>query len=359
MSLIRFNANGFRNLDPLTLEPSAGLNYIVGPNASGKSSLLEAICLLGRARSFRTSHISHLIQTGEAELTIAGRVRGDDIRSVPIGIRISRSKREIHLDGKTLTSSSELFRTFPLLVIQPAGIALMEGPPKLRRQFLDFGAFHLDPSYLDQWRRYTKALNQRNSLLRHGRTKELTPWNHELSRYGIMIANARSRYVERLRPLFQNIGQRFFSDPNFDLRVQPGWDTSRPLSTILERDLGSDLRQGHTQSGPHKGDFSIHLNGKPVKAYLSRGQMKVLVYALLLSQSHVMEEQVGSSGCVLIDDVASELDDTNKNTLLDLLKDRITQYFITATDLKTIEQGMNRNETVFMVEKGRITQAKL
>ena len=96
-----------------------------------------------------------------------------------------------------------------------------------------------------------------------------------------------------------------------------------------------------------------------MKAYLSRGQMKVLVYALLLSQSHVMEEQVGSSGCVLIDDVASELDDTNKNTLLDLLKDRITQYFITATDLKTIEQGMNRNETVFMVEKGRITQAKL
>lgn len=357
MSLVTLDATGLRNLSPTTLEPGSGLNFFVGPNASGKTSLLEAIYLLGRARSFRTSQVNQLIRFGESALTVVGKVTATEPGAgVPIGIRIARGKREIHVGGRVVPSSAELLEAFPLLVIQPAGIALLEGAPKLRRQFMDFGVFHQNPAYLDIWRRYAKALSHRNALLRDGRANDLAHWNHELARYGIMIHEARSGYLERLKPFFQDIGGRFFSDPRFDLRVHAGWDTTRPLDGVLDSELAADLRYCHTQSGPHKGDFSILLENRPVKAYVSRGQMKLLVYALLLAQARLMEERVGTAGCVLIDDVASELDEHNKRILLELLRGRFTQFFITATARDIIEEGVSSDAAVFHIAQGRITE---
>jgi len=359
VTLVKLDATGLRNLHPLTLEPRPGINYLVGENASGKTSLLEAIYLLGRARSFRTSQINQLIQFDQPELTVVGKVAPQDqTATFPIGVRVARGKREIHVGGRIAQSSAELLQAFPLLVIQPAGIALLEGAPKLRRHFLDFGVFHHDSRYLDYWRRYTKALNHRNALLRSGKARELAPWNQELTRYGIMIHEARRGYLERLAPFFHEIGGRFFSDPRFELRIHAGWDVTRSLEFVLESDIAADLRYGHTQSGPHKGDFSILLNHRPVKAYVSRGQMKLLVYALLLAQSRLMEEQVGTAGCVLIDDVASELDEPNKRILLELLQGRLTQFFITATGREIIEEGVSDDAAVFQIAEGRITQAQ-
>lgn len=358
MSLVTLDATGLRNLSPTTLEPGTGLNFFVGPNASGKTSLLEAIYLLGRARSFRTTQVNQLIQFGAPALTVVGKVTASEPRAgLPIGIRIARGTREMHVGGRIASSSAELLEAFPLLVIQPAGIALIEGAPKLRRQFLDFGVFYQDPAYLAVWRRYAKALSHRNALLRNGRVSELAPWNHELARYGIMIHEARSNYVERLKPFFQEIGGHFFSDPRFDLRTLAGWDATRPLDGVLDSELAADLRYGHTHSGPHKGDFSIVLDHRPIKAYASRGQMKLLVYALLLAQARLMEERVGGAGCVLIDDVASELDARNKRMLLELLRGRLTQFFITATARDSIAAGVSSDAAVFHLAQGRITKA--
>ena len=358
MGLVSLQASGLRNLSPVAIEPKPGLNFIVGPNASGKTSLLEAIFLLGRARSFRTSTVHQLISFEEPSLRVVGKVGSPSgFGILPIGIEVSRISKEIHVGGRLAESSAELLEALPLLVIQPSGIALLEGAPKLRRHFLDFGVFHQDAGFLDCWRRYAKALNHRNSLLRNGRSRELAPWNHELARYGIMIHQARSQYCERLMPFFNEIGGRFFPDTCFELRIHAGWDLSRELSAVLEKDVEADLRYGHTRSGPHKGDFSVTLGNKPVKPYVSRGQMKLLVYALLLAQSRLMEERVGLAGCVLIDDVASELDNANKATLLRLLQDRLTQFFITATAQDLIAESISSDSAIFQIDHGRITQA--
>lgn len=357
MSLQKLDVLGLRNLEPLTIEPGPGLNYFIGPNASGKTSLLESIYLLGRARSFRTSSLNQLIQEGESRLRVSARVRAASLGSIPIGIELARGHRQIHLGGRPVRSSAELFGAFPLLVLQPSGVLLLEGPPKIRRNFLDFGVFLEDPGYLDLWRRYNKALHQRNALLRASRFRDLPAWNHELARYAIMIHESRQHYLDRLVPVFCSVSSRFFKGLTFDVRLIAGWDVECSLFDRLERDAESDARHGHTQSGPHKGDFAIHLDRRPVRGFVSRGQMKVLVYALLLAQSRLMEDRFGDSGCVLIDDVASELDQQNKHTLLELLSGRKTQFFITATERTELNDGQASDAACFQLAQGRIIQA--
>jgi DNA replication and repair protein RecF len=357
MSLVRLEVHDLRNIESASLRPSPGLNYIVGANASGKTSLLEAIYLLGRGRSFRTSQIGPLIRFGQPALTVSGLVAGESAASIPIGIRLGRGQRDIHLAGRSVQSSAELIRAFPVLVIQPAGIALLDGPPKQRRQFLDFGAYHQDSGYLDHWRRFGKALGQRNALLRENRLRELPPWNHEVARYGTIVADARREYAARLEPVFLDTARRFFPGLEFETRLQAGWDPAQALASVLEAETAADARLGYTQSGPHKGDFSIRLAGRPVRVYFSRGQMKLLVYALLLAQSRLLEETSGPAGCVLVDDVASELDEGNRDTLLGFLGQRRTQFFITATGRDMIEKGLGGTAALFRVEEGRVAQA--
>jgi DNA replication and repair protein RecF len=355
MSLAKIEISNVRNIETATLEPSPRLNFIFGANASGKTSLLEAIFLLGRARSFRTAQVNQLIRFGQAASTVGGRIRSEGGFLLPVGIQITRGQREIHLGGKKIQSSAELIRAFPVLVIQPASTTLLEDGPKYRRQFLDWGVFHAEHSFLDCWRRYIKALSQRNTLLREKRPGDLELWNHELARYGTIVADARQRYAERLRPFLQETAGRFFPGSRFEMQASAGWNEAKSLEFVLREEIPADLRYGYTQSGPHKGDFSISVDGRSAKAYLSRGQTKLLIYALLLAQSQLMEEGTASTGCVLIDDVASELDENNKQRLLGFLKERQSQFFITTT-AKPITEGVVDEEAAFIhVEHGRIT----
>lgn len=357
MTIAKLDASNIRNIETASIEPSPRLNFILGPNGSGKTSLLEAIHILGRARSFRSTQTGQVIRFQQDDLTVTGKVKaGDGLAPITIGVRLGRRKREIALAGTRLQSSAELIRAFPVLLIQPSSSALLEGAPKARRQFLDWGAFHLDAGFLDNWRGYARALSQRNALLRSGTSRGIEIWNHELSRYGIMVDCARASYAERLRPYFHAAAGHFLEEVPFDLSTLAGWDTEKSLDEVLRAEIAQDLRDGYTHSGVHKGDFQVQADGRPAKNYLSRGQMKLLVFALLLAQSHLLEESLDAKGCVLIDDLASELDSANRSKLLGFLQQRQAQFFITATDPRLLEQSGSAETTVFQVENGRVAR---
>ncbi len=357
MSLAKIDVSNVRNIETAHIDFSSRLNFIVGPNGSGKTSLLEAIYILGRARSFRSTQAGRVIRFEQEHLTVSGRVRDEaGLPPIPVGVRLGRRKREIVLAGSKLQSSSELIRTFPVLLIHPFNNALLDDAPKFRRQFLDWGAFHLDGDFLDNWRGFARALNQRNALLRAGNGRGIEIWNHELSRYGTIVAQTRQTYAERLRPYFHDAAAHFLGMSCLDLFTSWGWKPEMGLDAALREDISLDLRDGYTHSGPHKGDFSVLAGGRLARNYLSRGQMKLLVYALLLAQAQVLEESFGAKGCVLIDDLASELDIDNRVKLLSFLHMRQTQFFITATDQSVVKEVNWKDASMFHVEHGRVSQ---
>ena len=357
MSLAKIDVFNVRNIETASLEPSPRLNFLVGPNGSGKTSLMEAIYILGRARSFRSAHAVHVISFNKENLTVAGRaVQDANLPSVPIGVQLSRRGREIVLSGRKLASSADLIWTFPVLLIQPASTTLLDHAPKFRRQFLDWGVFHVEHGYLENWRGYVRALSQRNALLRVGDCRNMETWNREVARYGTLVTQSREAYADKLRPYFLEAARFFFSQHEFELRPMAGWDMQKSLGDVLREEMASDRKQGYTQSGPHKGDFSVMADGRAAKSFLSRGQMKLLVFALLLAQAHLLEESVGLRGCVLIDDLASELDGENRSELLRFLELRKAQFFITATDPGMIENASLVDAAVFHVEHGRVQQ---
>lgn len=358
MSLAKLDVFNVRNIETASLAPSPRINFFVGPNGSGKTSLVEAVYILGRARSFRSSQAGQVISFSKDSLTVAGRaLQEPELPAVGIGVELSRRQREIVLSGRKLKSSAELVAAFPVLLIQPTSSALLDGAPKYRRQFLDWGAFHLEPGFLGNWRGYARALSQRNALLRGGDLGNVETWDHELERYGTALAEAREAYIGRLRDYLLEATRFFLGQHGFELHASAGWDSRRPLVEVLREGIVVDRSCGYTHAGPHKGDFSLLADGRPAKNLLSRGQMKLLVFALLLAQAHLLEEAVGVRGCVLIDDLASELDSENREKLLRFLQMRKTQFFVTATDRGLVEKAHLADTAVFHVERGRVIQA--
>jgi DNA replication and repair protein RecF len=357
MTLAKLDVSNVRNIEPVSLQPSPRLNFILGPNGSGKTALLEAIHILGRARSFRSTQAAQVVRFQQDELVVTGKVLHEAcLPSVPVGVCLGRRKREILLAGSRLKTSAELIQAFPVLLIHPVSNGLLDGAPKARRQFLDWGAFHLDSSFLEHWRGYARALDQRNALLRTGCIRGIEIWNHELSRYGTIVALARTAYADKLLPYFHAATAHFLGGIPLEMKIARGWNMDEGLDAVLLEEIAQDLRDGYTHAGPHKGDFSISAEGRSAKNYLSRGQIKLLVFALLLAQAQLMEESGGSKGCVLIDDLASELDKVNRGRLLQFLQQRQAQFFITATDPSILEQAGLADAAVFHVEQGRLTR---
>ena len=332
MSLQKLDIYHVRNLQQVSIYPAAKINLIYGNNASGKSSLLEAIHLLGRANSFRSTTVKNVINFAHQDLIVSGKVLFTTGHVSTLGIQHNGKQLQIRIDEETRHSRSELAYALPLQLIHPKSYQLLDAGPQLRREFMDWGIFNQHTDFLNQWRQFKKALSQRNALLKIRRVNELNVWNHELQQYGTIVANYRQQYLAELMPFFLNIAQQFLALENLELKLIQGWEDEALLIDKLVEDQEKDLRYGFTHSGPHRADFKLLLESRKAKDFVSRGQLKLLVLSLKLAQVQHLLENGFQSGCVLIDDAVAELDLDSRSKLLEFLAAMDVQVFMTATE---------------------------
>lgn len=364
MPLKRLTVTAVRNLHPVTIYPSLRINIISGNNGSGKTSLLEAIHILGMARSFRSTKLQPVIQHGLEACTVFAEVELDDNLTRAIGITRSRQQDyQIRIDGETVRSASQLAELLPLQLINPDSFRLLEGAPKQRRQYMDWGVFHVEHNFLSTWQRLQKSLKQRNSLLRRGRIERsmLAPWETELVSAAERIDEYRQAYLYELKPVFNEILSRLISLDELSISYYRGWDKVKTLHQVLDEQFERDAQVGYTQSGPQRADLRLRIRGMNAAEILSRGQQKLVVCALKIAQGYVLKERQSRHNCVfLVDDLPSELDAEHRQALCSLLEDLQCQVFVSCVDA---EQLLNcwKNDTprsMFHVEHGYIVQTE-
>lgn len=364
MPLKRLSVTAVRNLHPVTIYPSPHINLIYGDNGSGKTSLLEAIHILGLARSFRSTRLQPVIQHQHDACTVFGELLLDN--GVVTSMGITRSKQadyQIRIDGQTVRSTAQLADTLPLQLINPDSFRLLEGAPKQRRQYLDWGVFHVEHQFLGTWQRLQKSLKQRNSLLRRGRIErsQMGPWEAELVASSERIDLFRRAYIAKLKPVFEDVLSQLVSLDDLTLSYFRGWDKDRDLQAVLDSQFDRDSQLGHTQAGPQRADLRLRIKGMNAAEVLSRGQQKLVVCALKIAQGYLLKERGRQQDCVfLVDDLPSELDEHHRGALCRLLEGLNCQVFITGVEAEQLARSWQKETllTMFHVEHGHIAQTE-
>jgi DNA replication and repair protein RecF len=348
--LASFRAEHLRSITVAELELSAGLNLIVGQNGAGKTSLLEAVYLLGRGRSFRTRSNERLISHGEPLARVVGQTPGALLPQV-VGIEVTREGRtSARIGGRTPDSLAELATAFPVQVIDPDIHKLVEEGSARRRRWLDWGVFHVEPGFGRDWGRYQRALKQRNAALRQG-SGDPAIWDQELARAGVLITTARQRVVDSIAPRWVELCQRL-AGIDLTLQLYAGWDTDQDLEQALGAALTKDRDRGTTGLGPHRADLRLRQRGRVAREVLSRGQQKLAAVALTLAQLQWLKADHGLLPTLLLDDPAAELDAGRLAGFIAEVQTLETQLVVTSLSADATPLGVP--ESTFHVEQGRV-----
>jgi DNA replication and repair protein RecF len=333
----------------LTLAP--GINLIQGPNASGKTSLLEGIYLLGRGRSFRTRNTERLIRHETASLQAIGRTAG--AVSQPLRIAVARNAPlSAEVAGVAVRSLAELAQAFPVQVIEPGIHRLVEEGSPRRRRWLDWAVFHVEPTFIDHWQRYTRILKQRNAALRAAAAPEVVhAWDGALVRHGNEVTAARARLLESLAPYWQStLG--VLAPVSASLRYQPGWNPESSFADALAASFARDRAHGVSHVGPHRADVHLRIEGRSAREVASRGQQKLLGIAMVLAQMKLLRDRTDLVSTLLLDDPAAELDTGGVARFVSEVKSLNCQLVLTS--LQAALELFVPADRVFHVERGRV-----
>lgn len=389
MYVSQLSLRDFRNYRRLDLQLDPGITLLYGPNAAGKTSLLEALFFLATTRSPRISADRELVRwdaVGEAGVAPfarvaaevqrwAGKVRLEVIvqrRADDAGQFTSASTRLVRIDRRNVRAL-DLVGQLRVVLFTPTDLTLGDGPPAERRRYLDITLSQLDPHYVRTLAHYQKLVQQRNSLLRAWRERrrppravddELAYWDQELAAAGGYLLAERLRAVRELNlivgPLFQAISGdtsplAIAYLPSLDLGEL---DDSGGLATQLGQGLrvvrGDELARGQTLIGPHRDDLAFTVGGVNLGRYGSRGQQRSVTLALKLGEAELMRQRSGETPVLLLDDVLSELDTTRRSHLLAAIRRPAQQTLLSATDLADFGAEFLGTITRLRVEDGQI-----
>lgn len=334
MPLTSLSVDQFRNLTPVTLQFSPQLNLFIGANAAGKTSLLESLYTLARARSFRTRSLDKAIQNGATSFQLVAAVTAEQDREIPVGLKCSERKLIARINGKPVKRLSDLAALFPVQWLGGNLHRLIEEGPGYRRQYLDWGLFHVKPTYVLVWKRFQKLLKQRNAALRTGvTTKEVHAWDHELANSAEELHQFRENYIVNLASVIKSVSRELLDlAEDIEISYRKGWATEMPYIKALEVGIDKDREHKYTRSGPQRAELLFLLRNKPVIESFSRGQQKLLVLALQVAQASLLRQLTSQTSLFLMDDLGAELDKGNQHRVMRLLQSIEAQTFVTAID---------------------------
>ncbi len=352
MSLEHLSIRGFRNLASVDIEPSPGVNWLFGDNGAGKTSVLEAIYLLARGRSFRSAQIGAVIGHSADRLMVVGHLmRSSDHEGVVMGVERDEAGWRGRLAGEDCSRISEFAARLPVVLLEPDSHQLISDGPHRRRQYLDWLLFHVEPNYLPVWQRYQKMLRQRNAALKSGATTELLDaLDAPLVAAGELINEMRAERATELsmatETLNQALGLRL--PGTIQMAYRRGHAAELSLAEALAASRQKDQESGFTRAGPHRADLVLRFDGYPAAQESSRGQQKLLATLLLLAKWQFLSAQAEHPPVLLLDDPVSELDQAHLGQVMTWLEAQQKQVWVTSTE------PSKQTTKMFHVEQGEI-----
>ena len=351
MALSEIVISNLRCIEHAALELPRGLTLIHGGNGSGKTSLLEAIFVLGRGRSFRTRNSERLIRRGQTHMRVTGQVQRESADAVRIGFEVTRAGTTARVAGRAAESLAELSEAFAVQVIEPGVHRLVEEGGYRRRRWLDWAVFHVEPQFVDLWLRYSRVLKQRNAALKTHQDGTVTAWDADLARLGEAITAARQRLMERLGPYWR-AAVTMLSGLEVELHYLRGWSLEHTLAEALVASRATDDLRRQTQVGPHRADVAVRLHGRPARDVLSRGQQKLVAVAMTVAQLRLLHEVMQMTPTLLLDDPAAELDGERLQRFIDEVASLRCQLVVTS--LHSGSRLFGTPESTFHMDAGRV-----
>ena len=357
MSVKSIFIKNLRNISQLRIDLSPGINFFVGENGSGKTSILESFDILSRGYSFRTNRKADLIKSQQQSLLI-GATLSQDGADQKLSIQKGLDDRTVvTVNGETAESLAEAAKLFPVRAFHPDSHLLVQGGASERRRFLDWGVFHVKPEFFACWNRFQRCLKQRNAFLKQRNNYRSKQWDDQIVECATEIDTCRSEYFHSWRTVVRDFLSELKPGKEMLVEYDRGWPADRDLAGVLEESYATDREKGTTQFGPHRADVNLLWDGLPAKCTASRGQQKVIALIMMLAQIRHFVRTQGRQGLVLIDDLASELDQKHRAWALAELRGLEQQTIVTQT-----ENGLDLSAwpemKTFHVKQGSTTEIR-
>ena len=365
MRFLDIEIQNFRNLSSVRLELGEGVNYFWGENGAGKTALLEAVCVLARGRSFRSTHAADLVTSGQDAFTVRASFLDEHRGTQSVAVMRSRSGRSrLKLNGESGKRLSDVARILPVQVLLPSLSDLVFGSPVERRRWLDWGLFHVKPDYLRTLREYLQLLKQRNAALKSFARGDLPQsgidvWTRKLVIIAEQLDKQRRDYMGEAAAESLNVLRLLSPELEIAIKYHRGWSETESLEKVLSDSQARDVKLGATSAGPHR--CEIELGAGPAfdsraSAILSRGQGKLLASAMVLGQARLLMRVSNRNSVFLIDDLGAEMDQQHSAALFRILREMSSQILATSTH----PIGESRTptltpETMFHVEHGKVS----
>ncbi|NLV25529.1 MAG: DNA replication/repair protein RecF [Deltaproteobacteria bacterium] len=357
MFLTQFVAESFRNLENLNIEFKPGLNLIWGDNAQGKTNLIEAIYFLGNLKGFRALKNSDMIQWGKSSASVGG-VSISPLASQKIQIKIEPSKKTAHLNGKTAANAREFFSAFPVILLCPEELALVDKGPSGRRALLDRAVFLMENDYLDKFRRFYFVLKTRNLLLRQNKNqKELDVWTESFIETAVSIIHSRNLFLKNVIRDWNDING-YLTGNHDSIEIDHQEVDKNEIEIVLRNKIKKSYNRerevGYTIVGPHTEGPVFLLNGKQLRNFASQGQKKSFLLSFKITQILNYQKKNKKTPILLLDDFGSDLDIKRQKNFFEMVYGKVKQIFFTTNDEKILKNCGISSDNEIYIKQGKL-----